>query len=115
MLISLLSFAIAEEPSVQVVGPFSQENPRDLFSTQYNCGTFLSGSVLECYDLGKNVFNTRVSTKDYCRLYTFHENTFVELGSLSFCMESLVKPISKGEDILYILASFNLALVVTNK
>ncbi|HIH15434.1 MAG TPA: hypothetical protein HA360_05760 [Nanoarchaeota archaeon] len=114
-MIYLFSFALAEEIPIQILGAYSVEKERRLFASQYSCGSMASHSVVECYDLGRNIFTTRSPVKDFCTLYTLAEEGFSLLGSLSSCMHSLVEPVSKGGDISSLLSQLSLELVVTSE
>jgi len=114
-MISFFPFAFAEEIPLQIIGAYSGEKERMLFVSQYSCGSRVSQGVVECYDLGKNVFTTRSPVKDSCHLYTLEEKSFSSLGLLSSCMHNLVDPVSQGNDIASLLSQLPLELVVTNE
>lgn len=74
MLISLLSFVMAEEPKmIQIIGSGSPFHVRTVFVNMYSCGKVVSEEkgVVECYDLGKNYFATRSPLEDSCHVYIY--------------------------------------------
>ncbi|MBI5797772.1 hypothetical protein HZA98_02620 [Candidatus Woesearchaeota archaeon] len=98
---------------LQVLGSGSDSSVQGYFASSYSCGVKDDvRGILECYDLGNNMFSTRRMIEDSCEIYVWRGETglkeetgFYSLPRISHCMDSLLKPVSAGKEAAFLIAS----------